>query len=45
MLDITKIKLTEREERIKHIERLLSETVEHSKALSARVGELEQQAH
>jgi chromosome segregation ATPase len=39
-LDITKIKLTEREERIKHIERLLSETVEHSKVLSTRAGEL-----
>ena len=44
-LDITRIKLAEREERIKHIERLLNETVEQSKILSSRVTELEDQTH
>jgi hypothetical protein len=44
-LDITRIKLAEREERIKHIERLLNETVEQSKILSSRVAELEDQTH
>ncbi len=36
-LEIVKIRLAEREERLKHVERLLNESVEQSKRLSSQV--------
>ena len=36
-LDITKIKLEEREDRIKHLEKLLGDTLDQSKHLASKV--------